>query len=141
MIDIDHFKRFNDEFGHDAGDMVMRHVASILITTVGETGDRYRFGGEEFTVLLANADETAGVAFAQRIRTRIRTALLSYHGRALGHVTVSIGVATTRSDSISVAELVSCADAALLAAKGNGRDQVIAASELGAKDREGKFAA
>ena len=53
MIDIDHFKRFNDEFGHDAGDMVMQHVAGMMMAAVGNAGEAFRFGGEEFTIRLA----------------------------------------------------------------------------------------
>ena len=116
MIDIDHFKRFNDEFGHDAGDVVMQYVAQIVIDTVGEAGSAYRFGGEEFTVLLPGMTEAAGFEFAEQLRTRIATAPLSHRGRILGSVAVSIGVASAPAGG-TVPTLLTRADGALLNAK------------------------
>ncbi|MEI9927286.1 MAG: diguanylate cyclase [Sphingomonas sp.] len=140
MIDIDHFKRFNDHFGHDAGDAVMQHVAQVLRDTIadcGTGGTAYRFGGEEFTVLLPGRDEAGAGDCAERIRARVANTPLSHRGRILGHITVSIGVAASPGDG-PVATLVSRADAALLQAKADGRDRVIAATEAGS--REGRAA-
>jgi diguanylate cyclase (GGDEF)-like protein len=94
MIDIDHFKRFNDEFGHEAGDVVMQQVAAIMLDAVGDAGQVHRFGGEEFTVLMPGMTEAAGFEFAEALRTKIATAPLSHRGRILGSVAVSIGVAS-----------------------------------------------
>ena len=141
MIDIDHFKRFNDEFGHDAGDMVMQHVAGMMTAAVGDAGGAFRFGGEEFTILLPDADEEASAALAEQLRKQIRSAALAFRGHVLGHVTVSIGVAATQTGSISFANLVASADAALLVAKSHGRDQVMTASRLQDEDARGERAA
>jgi diguanylate cyclase (GGDEF)-like protein len=127
MIDIDHFKRFNDEFGHDAGDMVMRYVGRILRETSENTA--YRFGGEEFTLLLPDRTEQEAFDVAQRLRHRISEAALAHAGRMLGTVTVSLGVASAPHGG-SVGTLVTRADAALLMAKSKGRNQTIMASTL-----------
>lgn len=129
MVDIDHFKRFNDEFGHDAGDVVMQYVAQIMLDTVTEAGSVYRFGGEEFTVLLPGMSEATGFEFAEQLRTRIGTAPLSHRGRILGSVSVSIGVATSPSGG-PVSTLLTRADAALLNAKAGGRNMTVSASKL-----------
>lgn len=137
MIDIDHFKRFNDEFGHDAGDVVMQYVAQIIVDTVGDAGSAYRFGGEEFTVLMPDAGEAAGFELAERLRTRIGTTPLSHRGRILGTVSVSVGVASAPDDG-PVATLLTRADAALLDAKNQGRNRSVRASGLAFGDDEAR---
>ena len=129
MIDIDHFKRFNDEFGHDAGDVVMQYVAQMITDAVGDAGSAYRFGGEEFTVLLPGMTEAAGFEFAEALRTRIATAPLSHRGRILGSVAVSIGVASAPAAG-TVPTLLTRADAALLNAKAGGRNMTVSAAKL-----------
>jgi diguanylate cyclase (GGDEF)-like protein len=131
MIDIDHFKRFNDQFGHDAGDAVMQHVAQILRETVQGAGAAYRFGGEEFTVLLPNADEAAAMALAEQLRSQIAAVPLAHHGKTLGHITISLGLAVSPSDG-PPATLLRRADAALLAAKSGGRNRTVTAAQLAA---------
>jgi diguanylate cyclase (GGDEF)-like protein len=131
MIDIDHFKRFNDEFGHDAGDAVMQHVAQLMEETLGDAGRAYRFGGEEFTMLLPGCEEAAVFALAERLRQRIAQAPLAHHGRLLGHVTISLGVAISPLDGPATT-LLKRADAALLSAKSAGRNVTITASRLAA---------
>jgi len=130
MIDIDHFKRFNDDFGHDAGDMVMRHVAEMMMIAVDGLGEAYRFGGEEFAVLLPGGAEAEAFELADRLRHQIRAAPLSHRGRVLGNVSVSIGVAGTDMPGSSPINLMAQADAALLEAKAQGRDRVMRMSEL-----------
>lgn len=127
MIDIDHFKRFNDQFGHDAGDMVMRYVGQILRDSVAEAGSAFRFGGEEFTVLLPDRDEEGGMELAETIRRRVNSTTLSYVGKMIGTVSVSVGVAAS-PETGSSETLVTRADAALLIAKANGRDRVVVAA-------------
>jgi diguanylate cyclase (GGDEF)-like protein len=129
MFDIDHFKMFNDRFGHDAGDAVMQHVAQITQDVLGPTGAAYRFGGEEFTILLPDFDEAAAHACAERVRTQIAASPLAHRGKMLGHVTVSLGVAVTPGDG-PAASILRCADAALLEAKAHGRNQTIRASQM-----------
>jgi diguanylate cyclase (GGDEF)-like protein len=129
MIDIDHFKRFNDEFGHDAGDEVMRYVAQIITDTVGDKGKAYRFGGEEFAVLAPGLDEAAAFALAEKIRTAVMEAPLAYRGRILGSVTASLGVAAAPR-SYSGQALLILADKALLEAKARGRNLAVSALDL-----------
>lgn len=124
VIDIDHFKRFNDEFGHDAGDTVLQTVGGILTDIVGERGVCYRFGGEEFAVLLPQVSPEEAYRIAEHIRTRMATMTLSHAGRILGTVTVSIGIADNRGGK-SVGTVRSRADAALFAAKASGRNQTL----------------
>ena len=132
MIDIDHFKRFNDEFGHDAGDEVMRYVAQILSDTVGRAGNVYRFGGEEFTVLLPDMDEAAAFVLAETIRINVMETPLSHRGRILGAMSISLGLAVAPGGAGggSVATLVTRADAALLEAKSRGRNRTVRATDM-----------
>jgi diguanylate cyclase (GGDEF)-like protein len=107
----------------------MQYVAQIVIDTVGEAGSAYRFGGEEFTVLLPGMTEAAGFEFAEQLRTKIGTAPLSHRGRILGSVAVSIGVASAPAGG-TVPTLLTRADAALLNAKAGGRNMTVSASKL-----------
>lgn len=127
MIDIDHFKRFNDDFGHDAGDAVMQHVAHIILDVVGGAGSAYRFGGEEFTILLPNADEKFAIECAEDLRARIAATPLAHHGLLLDKVTISLGLAASPLNG-PVVTLLRQADAALLRAKAQGRNRTITAS-------------
>jgi diguanylate cyclase (GGDEF)-like protein len=127
MIDIDHFKRFNDEHGHDAGDEVMRYVAQIMLDTVGNAGIAYRFGGEEFTVLLPGANEEEGLQLGEQLRSIVFATPLAYRGRVLGAVSISIGIASSPIAG-SVATLLQRADAALLEAKAHGRNRLVSAA-------------
>ncbi len=135
MIDIDHFKRFNDEFGHDAGDAVMQHVAQIMLEVIGAAGSVYRFGGEEFSVLLPDADASVALGLAERLRIAVSSAPLAYRGRILGNVTVSVGVAASPEDS-PPNNLINRADAVLLEAKRRGRNQSLRASNVPAGQDE-----
>jgi diguanylate cyclase (GGDEF)-like protein len=126
MIDIDHFKRFNDEHGHDAGDMVMQHVAHALMAQTDAGDLACRYGGEEFTVLMPGADAQRAAARAEAIRQTIRKVALAHCGRSLPPVTVSIGVAAFPEQS-DAASLLRVADGALLMAKSAGRDRVVIA--------------
>jgi diguanylate cyclase (GGDEF)-like protein len=126
MIDIDHFKRFNDEYGHDAGDVVMQHVAQVLRNHACETDLACRYGGEEFTLIMPGADAETAAARAEDIRTTIRKVSVAHRGRPLHPVTVSIGVASYPAQT-DAANLLGMADAALLEAKRAGRDQVVIA--------------
>lgn len=124
MIDIDHFKRFNDQFGHDAGDFVMGQVAAIMTSIAGPGGVVHRYGGEEFAIILRKQDTTAALHTAEAIRHAIETAPIDYQGQPLGTVTVSIGIASTEDDRPK-ATLMQRADAALLQAKSSGRNAVV----------------
>lgn len=132
MIDIDRFKTINDTHGHAAGDTVLSGVAKALSDEVGNAGRVARYGGEEFLVLLSCADETDAVSLAERIRHRVSSGSVQAKG-LLGRVdlsvSVSIGVAASEWEagggSTSAEEVLRQADAALLAAKGAGRNLVM----------------
>ncbi len=126
MIDIDHFKRFNDEFGHDAGDEVLRHVGQIVADTVGEAGTVYRFGGEELTVIATDMTDETGFALAEKLRIRVFGTPFSYRGRIVGPLSVSIGIASSPVSGPTTT-LINRADGALLKAKLNGRNRTVAA--------------
>ncbi|MDB5453188.1 MAG: putative diguanylate cyclase with and domain, partial [Caulobacteraceae bacterium] len=129
MVDIDHFKQFNDNFGHDAGDAVMQHVAQIMLEVLGDAGHAYRFGGEEFTILLPGLDETAALDRAEALRRQIAEAPLAHHGRMLGRITVSVGLAVAPDDG-PPATLLKRADAALLQAKSLGRNRTVVLARM-----------
>ena len=127
MLDLDHFKRINDSYGHPAGDAVLANVASILIAAVRSTDVVARYGGEEFGFLLVQAAVPESTIVTNRLRERIarhRFELPATHGDPLGvHATVSIGIAPCRADDTSTT-LLGRADEALYEAKANGRNQV-----------------
>lgn len=119
LLDVDHFKAFNDTFGHPAGDEVLKMVARLMLSTVRITDFVARYGGEEFAVLLPNTDEEGGVVIAERVRQAI--AEFEWERRA---ITVSIGVSTLNAKIDQENALVKSADAALYQSKGNGRNRV-----------------
>jgi diguanylate cyclase (GGDEF)-like protein len=129
ILDLDHFKKFNDTHGHDAGDTVLRETASFLLQSVRAEDIVCRFGGEEFVVILPVADLKVTQARAERIRSRLREMTVMHQGQSLGIVTVSVGVAELPQHGVSAKELLEAADAALYRAKREGRDRVALAAE------------
>jgi diguanylate cyclase (GGDEF)-like protein/PAS domain S-box-containing protein len=127
MLDLDHFKKFNDTYGHDAGDTVLRETASLLLKSVRSEDIVCRFGGEEFIAILPAADLKVTQARAERIRSKLRELTVLHQGQPLGTVTVSIGVAELPQHGTSPKELIDAADAALYRAKNDGRDRVMTA--------------
>lgn len=127
MLDLDHFKKFNDTYGHDAGDTVLRETASFLMKSVRAEDIVCRYGGEEFVVILPMADLHASQARAERIRSRIRELAVLHQGQSVGVVTVSVGVAELPAHGTTPKELLEAADAALYRAKREGRDRVMVA--------------
>ena len=124
MIDVDQFKRFNDENGHLAGDVCLRRIAEVLTQIFDGKDDLVvRFGGEEFLVLLTGIEQPHAVRLAERIRTEIE-ALGIVHADGTTHVTVSIGVTAGAICQGVQNALISGADAALYAAKQAGRNRV-----------------
>lgn len=126
MIDVDHFKRVNDELGHAAGDTVLRRLATLLPGELRGDDRVGRIGGEEFLAVLPNATLEQAVAVSQRMRDRLATAPLVLEGRPRP-VTISIGVAEARPTDDADA-LIERADRALYAAKTSGRDRVVEAA-------------
>ena len=128
MIDLDHFKSFNDTYGHEAGDAVLRETGQFLTKGIRAEDFVCRFGGEEFVVILPTADLEASRARAERLRLKMRELAVMYLGKSLGMVTISVGVASFPQHGMSPKELMAAADAALYNAKRSGRDQVSVAS-------------
>jgi len=132
MVDIDHFKKHNDSYGHQAGDDCLRTVARTLAATARRSGDLpARYGGEEFSVLLTGSTVEGALALAERIRQAIEQIRLPYMDSAdKRHVSVSIGVAVCiPSEDSEPTTLIAAADRALYQAKAVGRNQVIVAHE------------
>ncbi len=124
MIDIDHFKAINDRYGHEAGDLVIKNVATIVQRAVRDIGMAFRYGGEEFLVLLAGSNEESALACAEDIYNNVLNMTLRYGLSEMGQINVSIGIASfpqhTQSDS-----LLRAADAALYRAKELGRSRIV----------------
>ena len=127
VLDLDHFKKFNDTYGHDGGDMILRDTASLLVKSVRVEDIVCRYGGEEFVIVLPMADLEISRARAERIRSRLRDLTVMHQGRPLGAITVSIGVAALPQNGTSSRQLLEAADAALYRAKREGRDRVVVA--------------
>lgn len=131
MFDVDRFKRFNDTFGHLAGDEALRAMARVLKDNLRACHVAARYGGEEFVILATETDKPGGMIFAERLRNQIReTAITGPAGEALPSLTISIGVATYDEDGSDSTALIGAADAALYRAKEAGRDRVCAAEPV-----------
>jgi diguanylate cyclase (GGDEF)-like protein len=128
VLDIDDFKRFNDSFGHEAGDLVLRELAGVLRRFARASDVASRYGGEEFLVLLPECPFEAAQRKAEQLREEVARLELRYDDRPLGHVTVSLGVAAFPDHAKESAELLRCADEALYLAKRTGRNRVVAYS-------------
>jgi diguanylate cyclase (GGDEF)-like protein len=131
VVDIDHFKRVNDRFGHAAGDRVLTTVAGTLSAAVRDGDTAARLGGEEFVVVLPGAGREQALARAEQVRREVAAARHLLDGETVG-VTVSIGVAVCPAVGASRDELLGAADRALYSAKAAGRDRVLAADPAAA---------
>jgi diguanylate cyclase len=138
MMDIDHFKSFNDKFGHLTGDQVLRLVAMAVQQCVKGGDIAARYGGEEFIVALPNTDLQSAVMVAEQIRQAVMNKELMKRssGERLGRVTISIGTAVLRADD-SAQSWIERADVCLYAAKRNGRNRVICEADPEAQPRGG----
>lgn len=158
MLDIDHFKKFNDTYGHDVGDQVLRMVAAKIAQIKGG-GKAFRYGGEEFTIVFAGKDESQAIRYLEEIREMIsqyemkirdqnrpedhtagrkRRKRLDTSGNEIVQVTISIGLAQKGQDHVSVQDVIKSADQALYAAKEHGRNCTVARStgEMQSSHRE-----
>jgi diguanylate cyclase (GGDEF)-like protein len=125
MIDVDHFKRVNDEHGHPAGDAVLVTVAHTLRSAIRPTDHLARYGGEEFAVVLPETGPRAAHGVAERLRSAVKLApIKDAAGKLLPNVTVSIGGGLLRGAGMTAAQLIAAADANLYASKESGRDRV-----------------
>ena len=129
MIDIDHFKRFNDNFGHDGGDAVLRTLGEYLQKHVRGGDIACRFGGEEFILILSPSTADGACQRAEKIRAGAALLNLTHANRDLGKITLSLGVAMFPDNAADAAAVVKAADVALYEAKRNGRNRVVMAAE------------
>ncbi|GEM_PF-3125168 len=131
MVDIDHFKRFNDNFGHEVGDAVLQEVGKLLMQNIRPGDIACRYGGEEMTLILPDTDLTVAKQRAEEIREAIKQLRLEYHPPQLGSITVSLGIACFPTHGSSGSVILQVADAALYAAKAQGRDRAVVAQTRG----------
>lgn len=128
LIDIDHFKSFNDKYGHAAGDHVLTVVASVLATKLRPTDLVARFGGEEFVIIFPDTNIEEAAIAAERVREAVATEVLEMpDGSPLPSVTISMGVSKL-AEGQSVPEVLKTADAAMYEAKEAGRNRVVVSS-------------
>ncbi len=123
VIDVDHFKGVNDRYGHDRGDLDLKPIASMLEKAVRKNDLPGRKGGDNFVVLLNQADREQSIAAAERLRTAVQDNVLDVEGQAIP-LTVSIGLASYQDTDRNFNALLRRADQALYAAKKNGRNRV-----------------
>lgn len=124
FLDVDHFKKINDAYGHLAGDLVLKTIAKLIQSEKRAEDVSARFGGEEIVLILPGTQKTSALMIAERIRRKIQD-LEIYYRRQKIYTTVSGGVATFPLDTDRVTELVDCADRALYRAKHQGRNQIV----------------
>lgn len=124
IIDIDHFKKFNDTFGHQSGDAVLRQVAMTLKRNVRATDIVCRYGGEEMSIILPNIGKDEAYSTAQKICKRVSERTFKLSGDRESRVTISLGVATFPYDGTEASAIIEAADKKLYNAKHNGRNQV-----------------
>ncbi|RWE41664.1 MAG: diguanylate cyclase [Mesorhizobium sp.] len=126
MLDVDHFKQFNDTFGHEAGDLVLKQVASTLLDHARESDVVSRYGGEEFALMMPGTSLADAAERAEALRKAIKQLHLTHRGRTLGTITASFGVSAFPELGASWVEIVNAADRSLYQAKADGRDRVVA---------------
>ncbi|WP_039874684.1 sensor domain-containing diguanylate cyclase [Herbaspirillum frisingense] len=129
MVDVDHFKRYNDTYGHAAGDICLKQVAAALNGVARRQGDIVaRYGGEEFALILPNCNAASAAAISGRLVQAVRALRIPHEGSPVGQVTISVGAASLASGKgaqVDARDLIDSADAALYLAKEQGRDRAI----------------
>jgi diguanylate cyclase (GGDEF)-like protein len=131
MLDLDHFKELNDDFGHEAGDLLLAELGRLLRTHVRGGDVVCRYGGEEFVLILPEVGAEDGFRRVEQLRTASSQLAVMYRGRSIGAPTFSGGIAVYPADGDTVEDLLRAADAALYAAKHGGRDRLIMADRTG----------
>ena len=127
MIDLDHFRQFNNTLGHDAGDLVLKEIGKLLNNMIRTSDVACRYGGEEMTLILPEASLEAAYQKAEEIRKAIEQLELNYKGKMMESITASLGVACYPDRGTTGCAVIQAADAALYRAKAAGRNQVIVA--------------
>ena len=129
FLDVDHFKHINDTFGHAVGDEVLRTVARLMVMTVRDTDVCIRYGGEELLAILPKCDEKGGLLMAERLREALEQHDWTAHGVEGRNVTASLGVAVLKATE-TIPQWLTRADAAMYAAKNDGRNRVYTHGDL-----------
>jgi diguanylate cyclase (GGDEF)-like protein/PAS domain S-box-containing protein len=130
ILDIDHFKKYNDDHGHDAGDMVLIEFANMLNDKLRDGDVACRYGGEEFVLIMPGAPLNVLEQRAELIRNDLKRLVINYQGKVLNNITVSIGISSYPLHAENPKALIKAADIALYEAKETGRDRAIVAKTL-----------
>jgi diguanylate cyclase (GGDEF)-like protein len=133
FLDLDHFKRFNDTFGHDAGDLVLQSLADLFRNFFRTTDICCRYGGEEFAIILPESTSGDAATRADALRLEVKNLRLQYKNQALGPLTVSVGVAAFPEHGSTSEELLKVADQCLYESKARGRNVVTVAPPTSVK--------
>jgi diguanylate cyclase (GGDEF)-like protein/PAS domain S-box-containing protein len=130
MLDIDNFKLFNDHHGHQAGDKILKELGKLLLTTVRTSDIVCRYGGEEFLLVLLDAELALALTSLERICEEVKRRQVVYRGYTLPNITLSAGIAQFPVHGTSTTDLLRAADHALYAAKAGGRDRIVISSSI-----------
>jgi len=130
MIDLDHFKRLNDSVGHEAGDVLLRELGSLLGSSIRGGDIACRYGGEEFLIILVDCALEPACQRAEVLKEQVRNMQIHHRGQTLHQVTVSIGVAAFPDHGTSAQQIINLADKALYKAKASGRNRVLVAQAV-----------
>jgi diguanylate cyclase (GGDEF)-like protein len=129
FLDLDHFKAINDEHGHMIGTSLLQEIGRVLASSVRKVDSAFRYGGDEFAILLVETDAQGAVRVARRIQSRLEKSVFRIDGRLDLKTTASQGIATFPDDAASAAELLHAADQAMYRAKSRGRNAVVSAAD------------
>jgi diguanylate cyclase (GGDEF)-like protein len=136
MLDIDFFKRFNEEFGHEAGDLMLQELGQFLQNHIRKDDVACRYGGEEFTLILPGASRDIANKRAEILLKEVKNLRVKYAGEILGPIALSLGVSIFPDHGETAAALLKAADRALLQAKKEGRDRIVISDQSKANSAE-----
>jgi diguanylate cyclase (GGDEF)-like protein len=125
MLDIDHFKHINDQFGHNAGDQVLQFLAKLMQKSLREVDSIGRIGGEEFAIILPQTDKERALELAERLHTTIAQTKIPLNDKTTVRITISMGVTVLNDQAITFETLLNQADKGLYQAKSAGRDRIV----------------
>ncbi|MCI0505867.1 MAG: diguanylate cyclase [Gammaproteobacteria bacterium] len=134
ILDIDHFKRINDTYGHQAGDVVLQQLAMVLSTAIREGDSLARIGGEEFVVASPYTNRLAAIVLSERLRRAVENSEFMFEGNRIP-VTISLGISSMSKGNDDVDKLLAIADSRLYLAKQKGRNRICASDKAGKADR------